>query len=202
MTTFRVQVQYLVGLIIIVTFVGFIFCPSTILKQSQTMLFVQTVVRETIRGHLEGHFGGYPNQVVLSDEIQPGDIILCHNNGCGYGFWTHCAIFIGDSHAVDSEDFANGTRIVNIRKYYNYDKVAIFRGTVPDGVRKRIVNSAMREVGKPYDPFSSLSDTRSEYCSKLIWNIFSENGVTICKPKTWIIPDDIAKSVVMHMIVS
>jgi hypothetical protein len=184
-------------------FVGFlIYCPGKFLLKRPGLLFVHSVCQETMHGHLEGQHTGYPNPVNFSSEVEPGDIILCHNRGGGYGFWTHSAIYIGKNQAVDSEDFANGTQIVNVNKYRNYDEVAIFRGRVSESIRKRIAKSALNEVGKPYDPFSSIEDSHSEYCSKLIWRVYRANGISICAPKSWIVPDDIAgsKNVTMMLI--
>lgn len=185
-----------------IVFLLLLFSPPKLLNKHPNLLFLHTVSRAVLHGHLDGQHIKHSNSVDFSGNAEPGDIILCHNEGSGYGYWTHSAIYIGNNQAVDSEDFANGTQIVHVKKYREYDRVAIFRGGVSDVIGQQIAKSAIYKAGKPYDPFSSLTDRQSEYCSKLIWQVYKANGIDINTLKSWILPDDIADSRKLHMIVS
>lgn len=61
-------------------------------------------------------------------------------------------------------------------------------------IRKNIAQFALLQVDKPYDIFLGLHDSGSEYCSKLVWQVFFQNGIKLCQASPWILPDDIASS--------
>ena len=65
---------------------------------------------------------------------------------------------------------------------------------LPAERREQVARWALAEVGKPYDPFSGLTDTRSQYCSKLIWQLYGRAGVKLSPAQTWILPEQLAQS--------
>jgi uncharacterized protein YycO len=175
---------------------GFVALPNSVFNRQSAAGIIHSVSREMLHGHLNGHFQG--TAAPIQDSVlQPGDILLCHNRGGGYGFWTHAVLYVGGGSVVDSNDFTDGTTLFPISKYRNYDTVEALRAIASAETRETVARHALEQVGKPYNPFSGLHDQRSEYCSKLIWQVYQQSGVQLCPPKTWIFPDDIANSSVL-----
>lgn len=184
---------WLVGSFMLVFYASVAFAPPVLLSKSSSLALLHRLAWEIPKGHLNGvhERGQLP---IAFSVLQPGDIILCHNRGGGYGFWTHSVIYVGGWAAVDADDFAKGCELDSVNKYRNYDGVAIFRPRAAAIVRNRAVAFARREVGKPYDPFSGLDNSNAEYCSKLIWRAYQAGGLLLAKRAYWIVPDDLAHS--------
>src|SRR5579875_2279198 len=162
------------------------FCPNQWAQHSRLFSVLHEISREVVKGHLNGEYQGHPNNATF-ERLKPGDILLCHNQGGGYGYWTHAVLYIGGGRVVDSDDFAEGTKFNSVQKYRQYDELLAARVDITNDVRRKIVQNAKKEVGKPYDPFSGLSDRHSEYCSKLIWKVFDNQGIRLCPPGLWIL---------------
>jgi uncharacterized protein YycO len=171
----------------------FLAMPNSAFNQQSAAGIIHSVSREVLHGHLNGHFQGNAAPVQES-VLEPGDILLCHNRGGGYGFWTHAVVYVGGGSVVDSNNFTDGTTLFPISNYQNYDTVAVLRATTSPETRAYVAKLALEQVGKPYNPFAGLNDPRSEYCSKLIWQVYRQSGIELCPPKAWIFPDDIANS--------
>jgi len=168
-------------------------CPQPWVANLPTLALVHSVLREVALGKLNGEFHGQPNHVDFT-HLQPGDIIVCHNGGGGYGYWTHAVLYVGHGHTVDSNDFVRGTELKSVNEYHNYDKVIVLRVSASVRTRKQAADDALEAVGKPYDPFASLMDFHSTYCSKLIWQVYRREGILLQKTKQWVLPDDLVRS--------
>ena len=165
-------------------------CPPAWLAELPTLALIHSVLREVPAGNLNGEFHGQPNHVDFTN-LQPGDIIVCHNGGGGYGYWTHAVLYVGHGQAVDSNDFVRGTELKAVNAYQNYDSVILLRVAAPASTRKQAADDALAAVGKPYDPFASLTDVHSTYCSKLIWQVYRREGILLQQARPWIVPDDL-----------
>jgi uncharacterized protein YycO len=154
---------------------------------------IRSAAKEVVHGRLNGVF---PGGVLHSDahSLEPGDVLVCHNPGGSYGYWTHAVIYTGHGRTVDAFDLLRGTESRSIREYRRYAEVAVLRVKASAAVRRRAAQAALGELGKPYDPFAPLSDTHSQYCSKLIWQVYANQGVQLCRPKPWVLPDDLYNS--------
>ncbi|MCL6549309.1 MAG: hypothetical protein K6T30_10435 [Alicyclobacillus sp.] len=162
-------------------------------RSTEDARFAATVVTEVMNGHLSGEAPARPNHADFSI-LQPGDVIVCHNPEGSYGYWTHAVLYTGDGKAMDSCDFVYGTTLMPLAKYHHYAQVLILRPHLPTSARRAVVQTALRETGKPYDPFEPLSDRHSQYCTKLIWQVFRAHGLPVCPAKRWLVPDDLARS--------
>lgn len=174
-------------------------CPKRFAEPSPTLSVLHSVARNIPRGYLSGVHHGNPNRACF-DDLQAGDILLLHNPEGAYGYWTHAALYIGDGKAIDAYDFPKGTILNPVSTYQDYDEVAVFRSNAASDVRSRVARCALRKLGVPYDPFSTLSDTHSEYCSKLIWQAFAAEGIQLCSPRAWVLPDDLSRSPLLDRI--
>lgn len=189
----RRRPQWILEAAILAGWIGFLLCPERLLMQSKALVLAQSLSREVVKGHLNGRFQGKSNGADFTI-LEPGDILLCHNQGGGYGFWTHSAIYVGNGQVVDAEGFCKGTEVKKLESYRNYDDLEVLRLRGTSDVRTRIARRAIREIGKSYNPFSGITDTSSLYCSKLIWQTFSQEGILLCQTSTWVLPDDISQS--------
>lgn len=155
------------------------------------------LVREVIGSVAHGHLNGSNHQAHLpltASHLEPGDILLCHNPGGGYGYWTHAGLYVGDGQVVDANDFVLGTVRKPLTSYRNYAKVMVLRVKTSLKTRQEAARFALGEVGRAYDPFSGLSDGHSEYCSKLVWESFAAAKVQLTPRHHWVLPDDLAHS--------
>lgn len=172
---------------------GFILAPAEWFHRSPTATLAHTLIRQLVQGHLNGNHTK-PQVQARFETAQPGDIILCHNPHGAYGYWTHAVLYVGGKQVVDSDDFARGTILQDVQHYRNYDEVMLLRPSVPKKLRQEVSEIARAQVGTPYDPLAPLWDTRSLYCSKLIWEDYSKIGVQLCEGSPWIVPDQLAAS--------
>jgi uncharacterized protein YycO len=178
---------------IVLGFIGIILCPSRFVQESRTLVLLQSTMRALIKGNITGTYQGHPNHADFG-LLEPGDILVCHNRNCGYGYWTHVALYVGNGQVVESSNFTFGTHLNQVNKFHFYDEIGILRVNTNKEIKNRVIKRAFQEIGKPYDIFSSINDVSSEYCSKLIWNVYFHEGIVLCKPEPWILPDDLAKS--------
>jgi uncharacterized protein YycO len=171
---------------------------SDLLNKDGVGLILSTA-QEVAHGRLNGVF---PGRFLHLDArvLEPGDILVCHNPGGSYGYWTHAVIYTGHGFTVDAFDFLRGTALRPLSEYGRYAEAAVLRVKVSPELRQKAAQNALREVGKSYDPFSSLSDPHSEYCSKLIWRVYKNQGIELCRPKPWVLPDDLYKSSKLEVI--
>lgn len=173
--------------------------PHSEILRHDSLRLLQVTATELAHGHLTGVFPGGRFTADFS-VLEPGDILLCHNPDGGYGYWTHAVLYVGAGQAVDAYDFERGTQLRRVEAYRNYAEVAVLRAKMPAEKRAQLAHWALAEVGKPYDPFSGLTDTHSQYCSKLIWQLYGKAGVKLCEERTWILPDQLAQSAALQSV--
>lgn len=167
--------------------------PAIWTHDSHTLSIMGMVLSNAAHGRFSGYYQGHPNHAVF-DRLLPGDILFCHDAGGGYGYYTHCAIYVGNGLVVESANYREGTQLVPIHRFHGYDDVRVMRVQCPYPQRARAALSARAQVDRGYNLFSGLYDRESEYCSKLIWSAFAVQGVQLCEQSRWIIPDDLATS--------
>lgn len=173
--------------------VGFIVAPSRWFHGSPMVFLAHSLFGNLIRGNLNGQHNG-PDVPVELKVAEPGDILLCHNPHGAYGYWTHAVLYVGNNQVVDANDFSRGTVVEDASHYRNYDEVILLRPNASLQVRRAAADAARSRIGTPYDPLSALRDSRSAYCSKLIWEAYANVGVQLCKASGWVLPDQIATS--------
>jgi uncharacterized protein YycO len=184
-----IQIASFVGMLMVIVSLSW---HSEILRH-ESLRLMEATASELAHGHLTGVFPGRRFRADFSI-LEPGDILLCHNPHGGYGYWTHAVLYVGGGQAVDAYDFERGTELRRVEAYQKYAEVAVLRAKIPRERREQVAHWALAEVGKPYDPLSGLTDTRSQYCSKLIWQLYGKAGVELSPAQTWILPDQLARS--------
>jgi uncharacterized protein YycO len=185
--------EAILGMTIVAGWACLALWPEQQLASLKTLELAHSVSREILKGHLDGKFQGQPNDADFS-QLEPGDVLLGHSQDGAYGFWTHAAIYVGNGNIVDAVDFPKGTVSRDVFVYRNFDDVEFLRLHADKKVRSRIAQHAIKQVGKPYSLSSSLNDSHSFYCSKLIWFLCQQEGVVLCQPRTWVLPDDLSNS--------
>jgi len=185
-------------MVILLLFI-FVLCPGRVFIHFPSLSLVHSVLRGIPEGRLNGVFQGHPNHANYSP-LKPGDILVCHNAHGGYGYWTHAVLYVGNGRTVDANNFVRGTELKSVKDYENYDSVEFLRVRVSARIRNHVMKNALANVGKPYDPFGGVRDTHSEYCSKLIWQLYAQEGVLLVVPSVWVLPDDLVHSKLVQQV--
>lgn len=167
--------------------------PVVWAHDEHTLAIMGEVLDGAVHGHFSGCYQGRPNHAVF-DALIPGDILFCHDAGGGYGYYTHCALYVGHGKVVESANFREGTQVVPVERFHGYDDVRVMRVRCSRAIRLGAAQFALSEVNRGYNLFGGLHDYKSTYCSKLIWAAFDAQGVQLCSQSRWIIPDDLAVS--------
>lgn len=167
--------------------------PVVFHHDSHTLHIMSTVLQSAVHGRFSGCYQGHPNHAVF-DSLDPGDILFCHDDGGGYGYYTHCAMYVGNGTVVESSNFRQGTQELPIDNFHFYDDVNVMRLRCPYTLRQSAARYALAQVDKGYNIFGGLQDGMSMYCSKLIWSAYHSQGVDLCPSSRWILPDDLAVS--------
>ncbi|MCL6637933.1 MAG: C40 family peptidase, partial [Alicyclobacillus sp.] len=176
-----------------VAWTGIAVTPNTLAVRWPALAVMKNVTRGVAHGQLNGRFAGTPNGLTAA-ALEPGDILFCHNPGGCYGYWTHVVLYVGDGWFMDANDFAHGTQLRPLAVYRNYETVAQYRVRAAPAVRRCVADAGRQTTGLAYDPLSPLTDPHSQYCSKVIWQLYDRQGVRLCPPSTWVLPDDLASS--------
>lgn len=105
----------------------------------------------------------------------PGDILLgTIDNALVPGAWSHVAIYVGDGRIVEAANEGEPVEIKTDAEWRYPEKtwVDYLRVTTADSAtRRRAVDFAMKQVGKPYDIkfYAKQANGDSWYCSELVW---------------------------------
>lgn len=112
----------------------------------------------------------------LSSRLQPGDVILCGNNGS----FIHGALYIGNGeivHALAVDSATPGRMRGVVREALSTytqrverDTFVVLRAQAQPAALQPAIHFAAQQVGKPYDSlFLTASDERY-YCTELVWH--------------------------------
>ena len=95
--------------------------------------------------------------------------------------WTHCGIVVNTSNGLMVLEASKTVRLVNIDRFIGFAKNGNWCARRP----KQAINSPIRYkkyLGMPYD-LAFKFDNGKMYCSELVWQIYKENGIELCKPR-------------------
>ena len=118
-----------------------------------------------------------------------GDIIFGHHSNGAYGYWTHCAIYLGNG-MCSQQSLTDGmfvTRTYEFKYYYN--EVRIFRADITQQQRESIVNFVESKNGSIFDMAARKSDRRLWTCAKLCWAAYKEIGIDLSPDGAYVLPD-------------
>lgn len=118
----------------------------------------------------------------LLQMLQPGDIILCGNDGS----FIHGALYLGQGQIVhalatqpDMHDRFRGVVQEGLETYLarsERDTFVVLRPQLSAADQQRVLGYATRQTGKSYDSlFLSASDERF-YCTELVWKALQQAG--------------------------
>ncbi|MFW6196936.1 MAG: YiiX/YebB-like N1pC/P60 family cysteine hydrolase [Thermoplasmatota archaeon] len=130
---------------------------------------------------------GSQNDIDLN-KLEVGDIILTSGSSLDKivpGRWTHSMIYIGEGKIIDPVE--EGVVINDVEKVHDSDEAAIYRVEASEQVRKKAVEFAIRQEGKPYDLgwYTKQVHGDSYYCSELAWASYKTQGVDIDENPGW-----------------
>lgn len=122
-------------------------------------------------------------------EIKEGDIVFIESKSSQSPYiklgtmskWTHCGIVVNTS---------QGLKVLEASKTVRLTPYANFIGAAKNGnwcVKrpKKTISGPInyrRYLGQPYD-IEFKFDNGKMYCSELVWVIYNDNGIELCKPR-------------------
>lgn len=155
---------------------------------------------EIIRHYI--HSGLYPSEYtaqVMNNNFDdslllPGDMIFGHHPGGAYGYWTHCAIYLGNG-LCSQQSLSEGMFVSRTYEFkYYYKQVKVFRVPMTDQQREQICAFVVSKTGSIFDMAAQKNDRRLWTCAKLCWAAFKEIGVDLFPQGQYVLPDFLIRS--------
>ena len=186
-----------------------------------SMIFGNTIgMVEVRRGKLDGRKEVAED---LADNLQAGDILIDRTpfrltDSFIPGYWGHAALWVGAEHELQGlgiwddtlvqpyqDDIRSGRRVVealrsgvqlnSLEHFLNVDDVAVLRfAGLRSDEKARVIQQALRQIGKRYD-FNFDVETRDRLgCAELIYHAYGQVDWPTRKQlgRSVIVPDDIA----------
>lgn len=123
------------------------------------------------------------------DALQEGDVVFIESQSSQSPYikagtmskWTHCGIVVNTPGGMKVLEASKTVRLTPIEKFIasaKNDNWCIRRPgqTISKPIRYR------KYLGQPYD-LEFRFDNGKMYCSELVWLIYKENGIELCKPR-------------------
>lgn len=155
-----------------------------------------TFVRHFIHfGLFKGYTSGCPiNPVAFplaSDQLEPGDIIVCGNPGAVYGTWSHATIYLGNDRVL-AQDVLSGIGTESVAQLSWYDHIRIIRPSAAARLRSAAAETAASYQGRVFNLMAHPQDPRQTNCSRCVADAYHAHGVRINDDRFWITPDALA----------
>lgn len=124
-----------------------------------------------------GTVGDYHNPISFSG-LEAGDIVLGGYPNCGYGEYSHVALYIGDNQIL--EGYADsGLTVQNLSHFRTYSQVALLRVEVDPVLKAQAVTYALQKRGGAFYPLAFKKGDRVWNCSKIMWKAYAEQGIDL-----------------------
>lgn len=122
-------------------------------------------------------------------KLLPGDLILGHHQNGTYGYWAHCAIYLGNNRCTQqnlSEGMFEGSTY-DFKDFY--ERVIILRASLSEAQRQQICEFVRQRSGAVFDMSARKQDPRLWTCAKLCWAAYKQVGIDLCPESNYVIPD-------------
>ena len=133
----------------------------------------------------------YPQQKLELnlEQLIPGDLLFCHVKGGQYGYYTHCALYLGNGKCTE-QNLSDGMYIGNVADLcYGYHAISIKRAPINAEQRQQICDFARLYEGSVFDMAAHKDDPRLWNCAKLCWAAYKTVDIDLAPRSTHIIPD-------------
>lgn len=123
------------------------------------------------------------------DNLQAGDVVFIEGQSSQAPYikfgtmnrWSHCGIVVDTPEGLKVLEASKIVRLVPFEKFVSWSKDGNFCVRRPkdkiDGTIK-----FEKYLGMPYDLEFKFNNGKM-YCSELVWLIYKENGIELCKPR-------------------
>lgn len=93
--------------------------------------------------------------------------------------WTHCGIFVNTPDGIQVLEASNVVKLTSIDDFISKSKNGNYRIVT---ILDNIIIDYEKYLGIPYD-LEFKFDNGKYYCSELIYDVFKDNGITLCETK-------------------
>lgn len=133
-------------------------------------------------------FAGRNNSIDPS-QIQEGDIVFIESQSAQAPYikagtmsrWTHCGIVVDTPHGLQVLEASKTVRLTPYDKFVGRAKNGNCCVKRPQqGIAGKIDYG--KYLGMPYDLQFTFNNGKM-YCSELVWLIYRDNGIELCKPR-------------------
>lgn len=126
--------------------------------------------------------------------LEPGDIILGHNPGNSWGYWTHAALYVGDGMVVDTL-LRYGVHLERVDRFaHAYQRAGVLKISATPAEKAQAVRVARSLLGHPFNLLSGRHQAGWTYCTKVAWYAYDQAGVDIDPGGgNWVVPDNFVR---------
>jgi uncharacterized protein YycO len=135
-----------------------------------------TWLSHVIKGEVSAGVFCQPNRLDLNI-LEPGDIILVGNPGCGYGYYSHAAIYLGGMQTMEAY-VDTGVGIYQVQRLRDYSRICVLRVEAPVKVRQAAADYARKQANKPVT-IAFRSGQHYMSCYKLPWLAYARQGINL-----------------------
>lgn len=123
------------------------------------------------------------------ENLREGDIVFIEGQSSQAPYiklgtmskWTHCGIVVDTPNGLKVLEASKKVRLTSVEKFIGFAKNEHWCAKRP----KQTITSAIdyeKYLGIPYD-LEFKFDNGKMYCSELVWIIYKEHGIELCKPR-------------------
>ncbi|MDR1615982.1 MAG: hypothetical protein LBR98_03110 [Syntrophomonadaceae bacterium] len=175
----------------ILPLVAVVLCGLIFMENRTVITDTEGAVKFYLRSLKQGHGGigdeGNFNNSISFAGLAVGDIVLGGYPNCGYGEYSHAALYIGEGMVL--EGYGNGIYIQPVNRFRSYSQVALLKVEVAPEVKARAVDYALRQYKEAFYPLAFKKNERVWNCSKIIWKSYEKYGINLdYSNDLWIMP--------------
>lgn len=121
--------------------------------------------------------------------LQEGDIVFIAGQSSQAPYikigtmsrWSHCGIVVNTPDGLKVLEASKTVRLVSVERFIGFAKDGNWCAKRPDQTIDRPIRYR-KYLGMPYD-LQFKFDNGKMYCSELVWLIYKDNGIELCKPR-------------------
>lgn len=177
-----------------VALIVLILAYNALTMQAGTRNTFGVIVGNILHGQIgTGMWNGVQDKVDLS-QLEPGDIILGHNPGCSWGYYTHATLYLGDGQVMETL-LTTGVQPISINRYRDYTSAAVLSVNLPREVKEQAVRNARSLQGRPFLLLAPRGESGWFYCTKAVWWAYKQAGYDLDPlGGYWVVPDRFPRS--------
>ena len=123
------------------------------------------------------------------DTLQEGDIVFIESQSSQSPYvkvgtmskWTHCGIVVNTPEGMKVLEASKTVRLTPFAKFINSAKNENWCIRRPEQNLSKPINY-QKYLGQPYD-LEFKFDNGKMYCSELVWLVYKDQGIELCKPR-------------------